>query len=486
MKYRKDHPHSQYPAYLSEGLPSKLSPREFCEKTERSIEYPDAAQFDDKSELLKEVISEIDWFRFIRQEHYELFNSVLTMLQRTYQWRYPTDPSYVSWMYQVAMDPKSAAPQSNAVSDTKVIVGPTGFGKSTMVTHILTSTFEQVVCHDKPDFKDLQIVYLMVRIPHDANRAELIARLLFQMDTLIAQHGGPQMNYAARVKTKNGKRIPIAEMINILKTALVRHHVGLILFDDVQHIEVLKGDELTLMKQLFDEISNDLKIPHIKVGTPNMLPLFQEYGSNLRRLGRIFEFTRIESPEEINELNSALFNELEKAVAVESLEEVKEELWFQSAGIPATLFDLLRASIDVAISTRKLLSAKLVGETMRKEYPHMLRFVHNIREKNASRPIDSMTVNEMYQHNRMNKFKRVRKVLNTHGVKGPAAKDAVAHVENLIASQSVSHEEKELLKDFASELKAKQLIENGSQTIEGSIVLDASQNLDGTGAPNEP
>lgn len=465
--------HNANKQYLYNAMPPKMKGKAFYEKTSNVMTYPDADDFDDGYELMEEVLDRVDQFRFIRSEHFDLYETIYHMMRRGYKGINPVSPKHIRYQYAVASGEQVKPPMGKVTADTAALLSISGNGKTTSVELILDACFPQVIRHKTNDFDDYQITYIKVDMPHNSARPELIYRLLNQVDIVLEEAGYPETGYAQSVLTQKGRRIPIAEMVETLRTVLTRHHVGLFIVDEVQNLEAAGDDESKLMIQLFDDLCNSLKVPHIKIGTPNTVKVFAERMRHRRRLGEIIELTRITDKDEIEAFNEEFFSGIEKSVSVSSLDKVIKELWVQSAGIPSIFMDLFRACMRAVLPRHKVLTPEVVSATMRKVYPNLIPSLKGLREKGFGDSIDLMTIDEIYQKEKHEALIELEAFMRRQKPRGQAAKRTLERILDLEANYVFSEEETLVLISIKDDLLSKSSQQSGSQTLDGELVDEA-------------
>ncbi len=465
--------HNTNKQYLYNAMPLKMKGKAFFEKTSNVMKYPSADDFDDGYELMEVVLDRVDQFRFIRSEHLELYEMIYHMVRRGYKGINPISPKHISYQYAVASGERIKPPMGKTTADTAALLSTSGNGKTTSIEWIMKACFPQVIRHKTNDFDDYQITYIKVDMPHNCARPELIYRLLEQVDIVLEKAGYPETGYAKSVLTQKGKRIPIAEMFETLRTVLTRHHVGLFIIDEVQNLEAAGDQERKFMIQLFDDLCNSLKVPHIKIGTPNTVKIFAERMRHQRRLGEIIELTRITDKDEIEAFNEEFFSGIENSVSVSSLNKVINEFWVQSAGIPSVFMDLFRACMRAVLPRNKVLTPEVVSAIMRKVYPNLIPALKGLREKGFGDSIDLMTVDEIYQTDKHEAFIELEAFMRQQKPRGQAAKRMLERVLDLEANCVFSEEESYVLSSIKNDLLSKSSQQSGSQTLDGELVDEA-------------
>lgn len=135
-----------------------------------------------------------------------------------------------------------------------------GMGKTTFADVFLLR-YPQVVEHTVYDGRPLrcqQVVYLVLRVPHDATLKSLCLQFFSEVDRLL---GTEYLRRAQAVRNIS----PMIELMNQVATAI---SLGLIVVDEVQHIRSASGATAEFMLNLFSDIMERLGISLFLMATP--------------------------------------------------------------------------------------------------------------------------------------------------------------------------------------------------------------------------
>ena len=255
------------------ALPNRLDPKRFKDALSRSVIPVGASHLSDGDRV--EYIKELRKTRIITTEHLDLYNEIYNALSHGYVDRNPSRPEVIAWSYDIADNtiplddidrPYLDAIPDQTTAEAIFITGFSGNGKSTVSELMLMKLFPMVIDkHNWKGFNEPQIVFIKVDMPHNASRAVLIHRILQELERILSYTSFGKVNYAKACKTKAGKFKAIGEMEDILFTALNRHHVGLLVIDEFQNLQVASLLFRGEMLQFFDALSNQLSIPNIKI-----------------------------------------------------------------------------------------------------------------------------------------------------------------------------------------------------------------------------
>jgi nucleoside-triphosphatase THEP1 len=392
---------SQVSAYQSNPLilaiPKRLGAKCFRTKLTNIVAATDHIQMSNDDRL-----AELPTFRqtrVINIQHFELYNEIYDLLSQGYVDRNPTRTEVIAWGYDVA-DSHISQEQierpgiSQTTADAIFLTGLSGTGKSTVVNRILSQCFPQVIEHNN-DFNDVQIIYLKVDMPHNANRSALISSIIRELDRVLSASKFGQCDYSTSIRNSTGKYINIDRMVDILRTILLRHHVGILVIDEFQNLQVASQRYRDEMLQLFDELSNTLSIPNAKIGTPDTIQIFDKKGRHKRRIGATFELSRINNTRDWKAMMDAIigYQPIKKTMALS--DQLSNLMMALTAGVPSILMSLWEACLAEAIrSGSETITDKLIKKTFNKRFPLLKIVTRNINQGISGRHSDLLTVQQ--------------------------------------------------------------------------------------------
>ncbi|PTN37331.1 AAA family ATPase [Desulfonatronum sp. SC1] len=151
--------------------------------------------------------------------------------------------------------------QSTAKS--MVLIGCSGSGKTVSLNRIL-ATYPKMIYHEKYNF--IQIVFLKIDCPHDGSLKSLCHNFFREIDSIMST------NYVRRyVQKRHSVETLIALMAQIANT----HAIGLLVIDEIQHLNVKNSGGAERMLNFFVTLVNEISVPIVMVGTPKASPIFE-------------------------------------------------------------------------------------------------------------------------------------------------------------------------------------------------------------------
>lgn len=148
------------------------------------------------------------------------------------------------------------------------VLGISGVGKSCSVLNALRE-FPQVIEHDtyhNHPFKRTQLVWLKVDCPGDGTPKGLCMAILREIDAVLGT------GYHTEVSNRISKDLLTSKVSECLSS----HYLGVLVIDDIQNLYGAKKDTTLDLLSFLIYLMETFAIPVVMVGTPKILPLFQQ------------------------------------------------------------------------------------------------------------------------------------------------------------------------------------------------------------------
>jgi hypothetical protein len=458
------------------ALPDRIAPERFITVMSRiiqvginDVDMPD----DDRIASLRNLRQML----IMTPQHLDLYNELYDLMCYGYVDRNPTRVEVIAWSYDIAdshidietiVRPLLDMVSTATTADAMFMTGISGNGKSLAVESILTNLFPTVIEHQTDSLNEPQITYIKVDMPHNANRSALIYQILTELDRALAHSRHGKTVYAQSVKKNSGKYLDIASMMEVLRTVLIRHHVGLLIIDEFQNLQVASQRYRDEMLQFFDELSNVLSIPNVKIGTPDTLLIFDKKGRHKRRIGATFELSRFTQQQDCDRMMKALFAYQPLKKPVEINDDMVALLFELSAGVPSILITLWESCLIEAIrSGKEALSLTLIKQTFKKRFPLMRMVTRNINQGKKGRHSDLLTVQQYLDSgNNTLAIKHLQSFMSSSELTSDTAHAVRNDIDNLITSNEFSEADLQKLAKIKAELDGKRESKRSPQTLE--------------------
>ena len=279
---------------------------------------------------------------------------------------------------------------ARSTAQSMSVIGCSGIGKTTTINNIL-SAYPQVIYHEKYNFT--QIVYLKIDCPHDGSLKSLCLHFFRAVDIAL------DTNYEAKYALK---RHGIETLLNLMRQIANFHAIGLLIIDEIQHLNVKNSGGADKMLNFFVTLVNVISLPVIMVGTPKARPIFESElraGRRSAGFGSVLwepiknepNFTSGERifKSEWNAFTDALwrYQWLKKADLVLT-DEIRDCLYDLSQGIlDITVKLFVLAQINAITSGLERITIKLLQKTYDEELKPIHPMVNALRSKDPQKII---------------------------------------------------------------------------------------------------
>jgi hypothetical protein len=267
-------------------------------------EYPPYAE--SERELPKAVRGQMIWrlFDFFQPlgRHIDIGMRVDMLMRAGYRKRNPLTPELrarMQYIYQLsqgeAFDGSLLASPSPSMSMS--LIGVSGTGKTRSLKRSL-ARYPQVIWH--PLHQVYQIPWLIVECPHDGSVKQLCLSFFKNVDKVLGS------DYAHRF---GGKGVTTEQRLLEVAQIARLHAIGLIVFDELQHIRPAGEQGIVKMLNFFVTLVNLSEAPIVLVGTMSAQHLLQVDFRQARRgagMGALV-WPRFERDEEWNYLMQTLW-----------------------------------------------------------------------------------------------------------------------------------------------------------------------------------
>jgi len=214
----------------------------------------------------------LDQFLYPTKSHLQLEQMISGMIRRGYLSRNIAAPDYQRNLDDVGhTDFNVIARNAGNAALVSSVIGCSGTGKSTAVEAIL-NTYPQAIYH--PEYQHAQLVWLKVECPHDGSVKNLCTNFFRAVDDALGTD-----YQALYVKSRSSAESMLGDIARV--SAL--HSVGVLVIDEIQHLEKSRSGGAAKMLNFFVTLTNVIKVPVLFVGTPKALELFQPTMRSARR-----------------------------------------------------------------------------------------------------------------------------------------------------------------------------------------------------------
>jgi hypothetical protein len=240
------------------------------------------------------------------------------------------------------------------------IVGMSGIGKTTSVERILL-TYPQVIHHQAyggQPFSRIQVVWLKLTCPHDGSIKGLCLNFFREVDGLLGTRH--YRDYA-----REGHRTVDELIPNMCRVAWI-HCLGVLVIDEIQHLNQAKSGGAEKMLNFFLQLMNTLGVPIILIGTYAAMEILSRELRQIRRncgQGDLI-WDRMANDDVWRLFVESLWRYQHTKTQVPLGQELSDALYYESAGI-----------IDFAVKLFLLAQVRAISTGVEKVTPAILASV---------------------------------------------------------------------------------------------------------------
>ena len=314
---------------LIEALPEILTPKQARKLMAR---YPEYAESDRQapSELrIHQMHTALNLFVPL-PEHDSLEQRFSCLIRVGYAPRNPMQPGYWTKIGERVDSLKIGSPITPRSSSTGMsIIGTSGGGKTTSVETIL-QLYPQVIFHSQYEgrnFTSVQLVWLKMSCPHNGSVRSLCVNFFSAIDELLGTN-----YHRAYAQTR---RNTVDEMLPHMARVAATHHLGVLVIDELQHLNQSKSGGKEQMLNFFCELVNRIGLPVVFIGTFKAMPILTDEFRQVRRgCGQgDFVWNRMTRGPKWNYFLETLWKYQYTAVPTTLTPELNEMLFDQTQGI---------------------------------------------------------------------------------------------------------------------------------------------------------
>jgi hypothetical protein len=393
-----------------EALPLRMTMDKFWDEVEDQVAVPDNfAELD--LETLEQKASKIMSSVSPTSLYYEVYCDVLNVLKVGYCERNPLDENTKRWQNQIAT---STFVKTRATAPSIKFTGYSGLGKTTLVESILT-LIDPIIKHPESGpcgVDKIQIVYIKINIPGNADIKEICLEIFGEIDKVLGTE------YKGKYESKTAK-LCISKLITLCTTLLI----GMLIFDEIQNICMIKANAKKNLFTFFDRLTNEARIPTIKIGTSKANNLTDNEFTNARRLGVPHEWLNFkEEDEDWKALVDYAWDYQLLPDYVDLNDVFRKQIHHITQGIPHCLFFLIeQANIYALRNGVHVFNSKLLDIVFDTKFRLMKPALIALRHGNLEAFDALMNINVELGVELKKLIKQVFKIVHEHKLKGEEA-----------------------------------------------------------------
>ena len=401
-----------------------------------------------------------------------LYQVMYSMLYNSYKDRNPLQIESIAFQYDLALHKKDVDEQWARTSGGGcLIVAPSGFGKSTLIERTL-STIPTVIRHDYDGFKCIQITHIFIKIPSDAARKGLMKAFFKEVDRCVGT-----------TYLKDHKSASIAEFEILFETICSTYHIGIIVIDDLQNLNLAKSGGEQAVLNLLSALSNSIGVGIIKIGTPDATKMFDCSFTSIRRATTAGDYFIERYKKEdstwlfmVSALWSFQWTKISTASELVSYDEtgikVKDTELFQliydySQGVPYLLNFLFVSAQKWAISNDyEKLDKKSITEGHLNSSSLIQVAVEAIRNNEEDNFNDMLIVSKnIHKASKIQAIERLESIIRSKNYLGQSATKIIKIIDEITCNYTLSSKEQVFIKKARDEFQESEKSINHPVTI---------------------
>lgn len=270
----------QLPEYSGNPFIANLPPILSMAAAVKALNAPPAFHERERSfpdELRVHCIQRLDNYFLPLEQHLKLETALSVLIRRGYLGRNPLDKTYFQRLQDghdriVHKDLLLGQQRSPSTASSMALVGCSGMGKSKTVERLL-NLYPQVLYHEAP-YSFYQIVWLKLDCPLQGSPKQLCISFFQAIDSLLGT------NY---IRDYAGPRRGLDEMIRNMFHIANLHAIGVLVIDEIQHLNQTRGVGPDLLLNFLVTLVNTIGIPVLTVGTHGAMSVLQGNFRQARR-----------------------------------------------------------------------------------------------------------------------------------------------------------------------------------------------------------
>ena len=365
------------------------------------------------------IIGKLKYFNCPFIHYMSLAVAVDNIIRSSYEARNPLSVEQVKKIISLAKrnkDKKTINVMANLFAEESTtdnmitLLGASGVGKSIAIKKIL-SAYPQIIRHDNYhgiplDTRD-QIVWLRLDAPRDGTPKELCKNFFEEIDKVLKdQNFNYTRTYANQTKTES-------DMLNSLAMVCNNLGLGILVIDEVQHLSI-NNESTQLILNFFTEFANKVQIPVVLVGNLEANRIFKVF-RDTRRVGSGSEFIWYPMSKDKYDWNNVVKDHLWKCQILRRpgalSEEINEELYEKSQGIPAVLITLFMLSqCNALLMGKETLTVEIIRDTAEHNMGRVQKMLTQYKNNNKDMVFTIGGLNEEVKKNQMDMVNNIKEM----------------------------------------------------------------------------
>lgn len=455
-QYREDVLESHLENPLITGLPSRFSLTEAHKRLKAIPVIPKRELTSaNKLELLTGLEKRIT---IPTKHHIDFYIHIYARMVIGYESRNPTLPEVIEWTLDAADDVPVFIldDEEDSTSTGTSVIGKSGMGKTSTVVSVFRRLFPQCIQHTKDNFQDTQITYLIFDMPHNGDPRSLCLNFFKAIDNALNQSETAESLYSHYSKGKIDAHIMLQKIHFLCR----RHHIGILVIDELQNLLVQPAKKQQLMLSFLDTLTNQSHVPIVKIGTSDALHLFKAKKRNIRRKGPTFEISPYAKTNKYwVGLIDALFNFQLAPKPLPDTKDNRDFLYELTQGYPYALLYLWRElQIDAVNKGSKLkeITQKSIDNIWKKRFPLLRTVFRAIKHHRTAGLNDLLDAQHFLDTGYFDQaIKHLKRMAKDPNIKGRSAEEIASSIDVMMDEVDLDTKQQEKIEKVKGKLHEK-------------------------------
>ncbi len=392
------------------------------------------------------------------KHHLDFYTHIYARMIAGYESRNPMLPEIIEWTLDAADDEPVFVldDEEDTTSTGTSVIGKSGTGKTSTIVSVFRRLFPQCIRHTKDNFKDTQITYLIFDMPHNGDTRSLCLNFFKAIDNALNLSDTEKSYYAHYSKGKIDAHIMLQKIHFLCR----RHHVGILVIDELQNLLVQPPKKRQIMLSFLDTLTNQSHVPIVKIGTSDALHLFKTKKRNIRRKGSTFEMSPYaESNKYWKELLHALFNFQFAAKPLPDTASNRAFLYELTQGYPYAVLYLWRELQIDAVNKgkqQKDITHKTIDDIWKKRFPLLRTVFRAIKHHRTGGLNDLLDAQHFLDTGYFDQaIKHLKRMAKDPNIKGRSAEEIASSIDVMMDEVDLNTKQHEDIEKVKQKLNDK-------------------------------
>lgn len=283
------------------------------------------------------------------------------------------------------------------------LLGISGGGKTTAVNKILSS-YPQHIVHTAADddvFLFHQLTWLKLDCAHNGSIKGLCQKFFYNVDLVLGTDYSKKYGL-----TRNS----VEYMIIAIAHIALKHGLGVLVVDEIQHLRTLKNGASETALNFFVTLMNEIKLPIVYIGTYKAI---EALSGDFRQVRRVVGMGLIEMSflerDDFDMLIEDLWSFQWIKNKCELTDSLKNTMYECTAGIPDIVKKLFIAvQVEAIRSESETITEELIRKMLKEKFPYVKNMIDKIKTGRINEIYDDLKSPDLFNKFIENSVQEVR------------------------------------------------------------------------------